>query len=112
MWKWLLALCVLVALLVGGGATLVSQRLAPVSNGEAPEVLFSVNPGDPLSRVARRLAAGFLLFRLFDIWKPGPVRWAERLHGGLGIAADDAVAGILANLAIQGLALAIAGGGW
>lgn len=41
--------------------------------------------------------AGFALFRLFDIWKPGPVGWAERLPGGWGVMADDAVAGLLAG---------------
>jgi phosphatidylglycerophosphatase A len=44
-----------------------------------------------------RALAGFILFRLFDIWKPGPVRMLERLPGGLGIAADDLLAGIFAN---------------
>ncbi len=38
--------------------------------------------------------AGFLLFRLFDIWKPQPVRAAESLPAGLGIVADDVLAGI------------------
>ena len=38
-------------------------------------------------------AAAFLLFRLFDIWKPAPVRQLERLPEGLGIVADDAMAG-------------------
>ncbi|MDQ2898192.1 MAG: phosphatidylglycerophosphatase A [Acidobacteriota bacterium] len=42
----------------------------------------------------RSWTAGFLLFRLFDIWKPAPVRQLERLPGGLGIVADDAMAGI------------------
>lgn len=36
----------------------------------------------------------FALFRIFDIWKPPPVRQLERLHGGLGIVADDAMAGV------------------
>ncbi len=44
---------------------------------------------------------GFLLFRLFDIVKPVPARQCERLHGGLGIMADDAVAGLYANLALR-----------
>ena len=38
----------------------------------------------------------FILFRLFDILKPGPVRMAERLPGGYGVMADDIVAGALA----------------
>lgn len=45
--------------------------------------------------------AAFLLFRLFDIWKPEPARAAERLPGGLGVMADDLVAGLYANLVGQ-----------
>ena len=42
---------------------------------------------------------GFLLFRLFDIWKPWPIRALERkLPGGAGIMADDVLAGIYANV--------------
>ncbi len=41
----------------------------------------------------------FILFRLFDIWKPGPVGWAEsRLPGGLGVMMDDIVAGLMAGI--------------
>jgi phosphatidylglycerophosphatase A len=42
--------------------------------------------------------AAFLLFRLFDIWKPQPVRKAESLREGLGIVADDVLAGIYGAL--------------
>jgi phosphatidylglycerophosphatase A len=41
---------------------------------------------------------GFLLFRLFDIFKPYPIRRLERLHGGLGVMADDALAGVYAAM--------------
>ena len=44
--------------------------------------------------------AAFALFRLFDIWKPPPVRQLESLPGGWGINADDAMAGIYAALVI------------
>src|SRR4030095_11651769 len=40
--------------------------------------------------------ASFLAFRLFDVWKPGPIRGWQRLPGGLGIVVDDAAAGVLA----------------
>jgi phosphatidylglycerophosphatase A len=40
------------------------------------------------------------LFRLFDIWKPPPVRQLERLPGGLGIMADDAMAGAFGALVL------------
>lgn len=45
--------------------------------------------------------AGFFLFRIFDIVKPYPARALERLHGGLGVMADDAMAAIYANLSLR-----------
>jgi phosphatidylglycerophosphatase A len=53
------------------------------------------------------LLLGFILFRVFDIWKPFPARQAESLPGGWGIMTDDWVAGIYAAL---GLWLARAAG--
>ena len=44
--------------------------------------------------------AGFALFRLFDIWKPPPVRQLEALPGGLGINLDDVMAGVYAALVL------------
>jgi len=44
--------------------------------------------------------AAFLLFRLFDIFKPPPVRQLERLPGGIGIVADDLAAGVYAALVL------------
>lgn len=46
--------------------------------------------------------AAFLLFRFFDILKPPPIRWIEKiLPGGIGIMADDLMAGIYANVVLQ-----------
>jgi len=42
----------------------------------------------------------FALFRALDIWKPGPIAAAERLPGGLGVMADDVLAGLLAGLVV------------
>jgi phosphatidylglycerophosphatase A len=48
---------------------------------------------------------GFILFRLFDIWKPGPIGYIDRhVHGGLGIMLDDVCAAIPAWLILQALA--------
>lgn len=47
--------------------------------------------------------AGFVLFRVFDVIKPFPARQLERLHGGLGVMADDAMAAIYANLSLRAL---------
>ena len=47
------------------------------------------------------IALGFLLFRVLDVVKPYPAAQLEHLHGGLGIMADDAVAGIYAHLVLR-----------
>jgi phosphatidylglycerophosphatase A len=44
--------------------------------------------------------AAFALFRIFDIWKPPPARQLEALPGGIGIVADDLMAGLYGALAI------------
>jgi phosphatidylglycerophosphatase A len=47
------------------------------------------------------VVAGFLAFRVFDIWKPYPIRRLEGLGGGLGIMADDMLAGFYAAAAVS-----------
>jgi phosphatidylglycerophosphatase A len=55
-------------------------------------------------------AAGFGLFRLFDIWKPGPIRYLERsLGGAAGVMADDVLAGIVAAAVLQVTLFALGG---
>ena len=45
---------------------------------------------------------GFALFRLFDVWKPWPIRYLDRhLKGGLGVMADDVIAGIFAAVVLK-----------
>ena len=48
---------------------------------------------------------GFLAFRFFDILKPPPVSWAERVPGALGVMLDDVVAGVLAALVASAAAV-------
>ena len=43
------------------------------------------------------VALAFALFRLFDVWKPGPVGWADRRAGPFGVMADDLIAGAMAG---------------
>lgn len=50
------------------------------------------------------IAGGFALFRLFDIWKPWPVSWADnKLHGGFGAMFDDLLAGAYALIVLQAI---------
>jgi phosphatidylglycerophosphatase A len=47
------------------------------------------------------IALGFILFRIFDIWKPWPVSWADRhVAGGFGVMLDDVVAGLYAAVVL------------
>ncbi|ANP35041.1 MULTISPECIES: phosphatidylglycerophosphatase A family protein [Rhodobacterales] len=46
----------------------------------------------------------FVLFRLFDILKPGPVGWADRKKGAVGVMMDDVIAGIFAAIGVALLA--------
>ncbi|MBQ2263342.1 MAG: phosphatidylglycerophosphatase A [Loktanella sp.] len=48
--------------------------------------------------------AAFLLFRLFDITKWGPIGWADRKHGPTGVMLDDVIAGIFAAIGVIALA--------
>lgn len=58
------------------------------------------------------LVTGFVLFRVFDIWKPGAVRWAERsIPGGWGVMMDDVAAGVLAAVVLAGVLVAFGPGG-
>ena len=57
------------------------------------------SPREPLP-----YALAFVLFRVFDTWKPWPVGWADRhVTGGLGIMLDDLVAAVYAILVLSGL---------
>lgn len=47
------------------------------------------------------LVAGFVLFRVFDIWKPLYIKRTEALPGGWGVMMDDVVAGVYANVVLQ-----------
>jgi phosphatidylglycerophosphatase A len=53
--------------------------------------------------------AGFVLFRIFDVVKPYPAARFEALRGGLGVMADDAMAGIYANLSLRVLVFLMPG---
>jgi phosphatidylglycerophosphatase A len=48
------------------------------------------------------LLAGFLLFRLLDVFKPFPISYLDRnMKGGMGIVMDDILAGVFASIALQ-----------
>lgn len=46
----------------------------------------------------------FIMFRIFDIWKPGPVGWADRKKGPMGVMLDDVIAGLMAAVVVMAAA--------
>lgn len=66
-----------------------------------PVVFGGWHAGVPLTALWPGWIAAFVLFRLFDIWKPGPVGWADRRGGALGVMLDDVIAGVFAGLGVM-----------
>ncbi|MGB3406732.1 MAG: phosphatidylglycerophosphatase A [Jannaschia sp.] len=64
----------------------------------------AANAGVAVERLWPGWLAAFLLFRLFDIWKPGLVGAMDRRHDAWGVMLDDAVAGVLAAICVVVLA--------
>jgi phosphatidylglycerophosphatase A len=56
--------------------------------------------------------SAFVLFRLFDVWKPGPIRRLQDLPGGWGVVMDDVAAGIYAAAVLAAAGWAIGRFGW
>lgn len=54
--------------------------------------------------------SAFVIFRLLDIWKPGPVGWADQQEGAVGVMIDDVIAGALTAVAVT--AMAAVAHGW
>ena len=101
---WLLAAAIMVVFALGWWASAVYMKAG--ADHDASEIVIDEVVGQwialllmPLNHMGYAIA--FALFRLFDIWKPGPVRWVEtRLKGGLGVMADDVVAGAFAAIIV------------
>ena len=108
-----LALATLAALLVG---VLASQIYSQMTNSkDASEVIIDEVAGQwavlltippMIDGAIYWYGAAFILFRFFDITKIGPVGMAERLEGGIGIMADDIVAGGLAGMCLLAMQFA------
>jgi phosphatidylglycerophosphatase A len=98
------AIVVLVAIL----GVIVADRAAKFAGKKDPQfVVVDEVSGQMLTYISpfvvlnwKSWLLGFILFRVFDIWKPFPARQAESLPGGLGIMADDWIAGIYAALGL------------
>lgn len=95
---WALVAALVLVFAVGVWAADVYSRRAGIDDPGAIVIdevvgqwlVLLVVPPDPLLYVL-----GFIVFRTLDIWKPWPVRWADRyVKGGLGVMLDDSLAAI------------------
>ena len=102
-----LAAATAAVLLVGWWAAAVYVRRTGVEDPR--EVVIDEVAGQWLTLLFVRpdpllYLAGFAAFRLFDIWKPWPVGWADRtIGGGLGVMLDDVLAGLYAMAVLAAL---------
>ena len=100
-----------IALLVAGTALAVwCAGIAEHTLGhDAKPIVIDEAVGQSLAllfvpHVPLAFVASFVLFRIFDVWKPLGAHQAQRLPGGFGVVADDVIAGIVACLAFHALA--------
>lgn len=97
-------LLLITLLLLGPGIWAATRTARIMGKGDPGQVVVDEVLGQwiTLAGVAslswKSLLAGLVLFRLFDIWKPWPVRQLEGLPEGVGIIADDVAAGIYGAL--------------
>jgi phosphatidylglycerophosphatase A len=98
------------ALLFAVGVAICARTADALNVHDHPGIVFDEVVGFLVAMTAAPqgwawLAAGFVLFRFFDIVKPPPIGMLDRrVRGGLGIMLDDLVAGVFAAIVLQGLA--------
>ena len=96
---WVLEAATLIACIVGVKAANVYE--AHSGEKDASEIVIDELAGQWIALLVvpldwRWWVAAFVMFRVFDVAKPGPVKMAEALPGGIGVMADDIVAGVMA----------------
>jgi phosphatidylglycerophosphatase A len=110
----LLGLTVVVA---AGGIWTIGQQIGQSADKDPSEIVIDEvagqwiallpvmfggwHAGVPLVALWPGWIAAVLLFRLFDIWKPGPIGWADRRGDALGVMLDDLIAGVFAGLCVM-----------
>ncbi len=97
-----------VVFILAAGIYIAGEAEALYQKNDSPRIVIDEIAGMLLTfaflpKGVNFLLSGFIAFRLFDILKPFPARQFERgFHGGLGIMADDMMAGVYGNLTVRG----------
>lgn len=98
----------LVILAIAAAGTAASSRMERLWGKDPQRVVIDEVAGVLVALIARPRRAGgvvlgALIFRIFDILKPWPLKRLEKLPGGLGIMADDVAAGAVSSLVLAGV---------
>ncbi|MCK7459509.1 phosphatidylglycerophosphatase A family protein [Idiomarina aminovorans] len=102
-WEYLLALVVMTV----AGIWICQYTAKAMGEHDHPSIVWDEIVGYAIAMFALPveplwLLAAFILFRIFDIWKPGPIGWADKkLQGGSGIMMDDVLAGIFSAVLLH-----------
>ena len=90
------------------GIWAANRSIDLLGNSDAPEAVVDEVLGQfivflfiPFTTSWLLIASGFLLFRLFDIWKPYPIDSLQELPGGIGVCADDMLAGVYGGVCLS-----------
>lgn len=109
-YPWVLPLASLIAF--GLGVWLAGRHLREATDSNDPQWIVIDEVAGVWLAVSiigpswESYTAGFVLFRILDIWKPWPIGWVDQnVKGGLGVMLDDYVAGLFAALLLYGAAL-------
>lgn len=103
MWNYLLVIVVSIVL----GIWLCDRTSKDLGVHDHPGIVWDEFVGYWITMIAAPagwlwVVIGFVLFRIFDIWKPWPISWLDKkVDGGLGIMVDDLVAGVFAFVTLQ-----------
>ena len=99
---------ILLVILIIVGIWASGRSIALLGNSDPPEAVVDEVMGQlvtllfiPQGAGWVYVLAGFGLFRLFDIWKPYPIDSLQDLPGGVGVCADDLVAGVYAGMCLS-----------
>ena len=100
--------CVLLVVFVIAGIWAAGRSTSFFGNSDPSHAVVDEVQGQlitflfiPFTYSWKLILAGFLLFRLFDIWKPYPIDDLQDLPAGIGICADDIVAGVYAGICLS-----------
>lgn len=103
----LMSYLLVLAVVILSGIWLCGRAAADLKEHDHPGIVWDEFAGFFVTMIAAPsgwawIVAGFLLFRLFDIWKPWPIRVLDRrVSGGFGIMVDDLLAGVYALTTLQ-----------